>query len=113
MVTVTGVETRKNSKDESFCLLILQGGLEIVTSKATGKQYATIHKVYIPATFDENVAKGMIGKELKGEIQRQETEPYEYTLKSTGEQVVLNYNYTYNPNPTNLAEVVIGANPAM
>jgi len=113
MVTITGSETRKNSKNEDFCVLILQGGLEIVTSKSTGKPYATVHKVSIPATFDEATAKSMIGKQLKGEIQKVEVEPYEYTLKETGEVVKLIHSYTYNPNPANLAEVIIGANPEM
>lgn len=113
MVTVTGVETRKNSKDEDFCVLILQGGLEIVTSKATGKPYATVRKVSIPATFDMATGKSMVGSKLHGEIQKVEVEPYEYTLKDGGEVVTLNHSYSYNPNPANLAEVIIGANPEM
>lgn len=113
MVTVSGVETRKNSKEEPFVVLILQGGLEIVTSKTTGKPYATLHKVSIPATFDEGTAKTLIGRQLKGEIQKIDVDPYEYTLKETGEVVTLNHSYSYNPNPTNLAEVIITANPEM
>lgn len=109
MVTVTNVEQRKNAKDELFNCLIISGDLEIVTSKTTGKPYATVRKMSIPCTFDENVAKTMIGKQLKGEIQRVECDPYEYTNQETGEVLTLSHTYNYCPNPSNLAEVIQGS----
>ena len=112
MVTVSSFEKRKNSQDEEFGVLILQGDLEIVLSKTTNKPYATIHQVSIPCTFDESTAKRMIGKHLKGEIQKVPCDEYDYTSKQTGEVVTLNHTYVYNPDPSNLAEVVIGAVPA-
>ena len=112
MVTVSSFEKRKNSQEEEFNVLILQGDLEIVTSKSTNKPYATVRKVSIPCTFDEGTAKRMIGKELKGEIQKVACDDYEYTMKQTGEVVTLNHNYVYNPDPSNLVEVVIDAVPA-
>lgn len=112
MVTVSGVETRKNSKGEAFAVLILTGDLQIVNSKTTGKQYATIHKISIPCTFPKNVAKTMIGKELPGEIQKQDCEPYEYASKTTGDVLTLKHSYAYNPNPSNLLETVIEGKPA-
>ncbi len=112
MVTVTGVETRENSKGEAFAVLILSGDLQIVISKTTGNPYATVNKISIACTFPEDVAKLMVGKQLPGEIQRVECEHYQYISKTTGEVVTLNHRYTYNPNPTNLVETVVEGKPA-
>jgi hypothetical protein len=108
MVTVTGVEQRKNAKEELFNCLIISGDLEVVTSQATGKPYFTVRKMSIPCTFDEALARTMIGKQLKGEIQRLECEPYEYTNSDTAEVMTLTHTYQYCPNPSNLAEVIHG-----
>lgn len=113
MVTVSGVEQRKNAKDEVFPVLIITGDLEIVASKTTGKSYATIRKMSIPCTFPVEVAQSMVGKQLPGEIQRREADPYEYINRSTGEVLTLHHTYVYNPNPSNLVEQVIHGAPAM
>ena len=112
MVTVTAVESRQNSKGEAFAVLILTGDLQIVNSKTTGNPYATVHKISIPCTFDENVAKMMIGKQLSGEIQKAECEQYDYVSKTTGEVITLNHRFAYNPNPSNLVETVVEGAPA-
>jgi hypothetical protein len=109
MVTVSAFEQRKNAQGEPFIALTLTGDLEIATSKASGKVYATVRKISIPSTFDEVTAKLMLGKQLKGEIQRVECEKYEYISKQTGEVLTLSHSYVYNPNPSNLAEVIEGA----
>ena len=108
MVTITSVETRQNSKQESFPVLIIMGDLEIRTSKTTGKPYATVSKMSFPCTFDEQIAQKMIGKNLKGEIRRVECEPYDYTNQKTGEVLTLSHTYNYSPDPSNLAEVIVG-----
>ena len=108
MVTITSVETRQNSKQESFPVLIITGDIEIRASKATGKPYAAISKMSIPCTFDEQIAQKMIGKQLKGEIRRVECEPYAYANQKTGEVLTLTHTYTYSPDPSNLAEVIVG-----
>jgi hypothetical protein len=108
MVTVSGVEQRKNAKDEIFPVLVLTGDLEFRTSKATGKLYATVSKMSIPCTFDEQIAQKMVGKQLRGEIKRVEAEPYEYTNTKTGEMLTLSHTYQYLPDPSNLAEVIVG-----
>lgn len=113
MVTISDVEQRKNAKDELFPVLIITGDVEIVTSKTTGKPYATVRKMSIPCTFPEEMAQKMIGKQLPGEIQRKESDPYEYISRSTGEVLTLTHTYTYNPNPSNLVEQVIHGSPAM
>ena len=112
MVTVNSFEQRKNAQGEPFLVLILTGDLEIVNSKTTGKPYATVHKISIPGTFDESVAKTMVGKQIKGEIQKTECEPYEYVSKTSGEVLTLTHTYTYNPNPNDLVQTVVEGSPA-
>jgi len=112
MVTVSNVEQRKNAKQEVFPVLVLTGDIEFITSKTTGKPYATIRKVTIPCTFDAEIAKGMIGRQMPGQITKIECEPYEYASKQTGEVYTLNHTYAYNPNPSNLVETVMQAEPA-
>lgn len=97
MVTVTGYKVRQNKAGEEFIALEMVGSLELVQSQNTGKFYATVRKCSIPSTFDETVAKMMIGSQVKGDIMRVECEPYEYTIKKTGEVVTLGYSYAYQP----------------
>ncbi|MBS1686367.1 MAG: hypothetical protein JSS76_16625 [Bacteroidetes bacterium] len=112
MVTISGVEQRKNAKDDMFPVLILTGDIEIITSKTTGKPYATVRKVSIPCTFDAEIANSMIGRQIPGAIIRKESEPYQYASKQTGEVYTLHHTYAYNPNPSNLEELVFQAQPA-
>ena len=106
MVKVIGVETRKNSLGEDFTVLVIQGGLEMVKSKETGKYYATVRKTTVSSTFDEATARGFIGSQLPGIIERMSCESYDYVTQD-GEVIKLDFTYTYNPSP-NMAEVVEG-----
>jgi hypothetical protein len=107
MVKVIGVESRKNSADEEFHLLVLQGNLEMVTSKETGRVYATARKVSIPSTFDLKTAKSFIGTSMNGSIQKVPCEPYEYETDS-GETVELSHTWQYNAEHATMEEVVMG-----
>src|SRR5690606_1056761 len=87
-----------NADGKTFFMLELTGDLEIVNSQITGKPYATIRKTSIPSTFDENICKMMVGKQMPGQILKVETEEaYEFTIKDTGEVLNLNYRYEYSP----------------
>ena len=97
MVTVTGYNIRKNKGGEDFIALDLTGSLEIVQSQNTGKMYATVRKCSIPSTFDEAIAKMMIGSKIEGDVVRVPCDPYDYTVKRTGEQISLAYTYAYQP----------------
>ena len=110
MVTITGVELRTNSKGEDFVALILQGDLEMVKSKSSGKFYATARKISIPSTFDQKTAENHVGRQLPGEIQRIEVPPYEYTTPK-GEVLLLEHSYVYNPNPRSMEQEVFEGNP--
>jgi hypothetical protein len=97
MVRVSGYQEVAKSNGESFIALELTGGLEMVQSSSTGKFYATVRKVRVPSTFDENIAKMMIGEQLDGSIERVTVEPYRYVNKTTGEVMTLQHSYTYRP----------------
>jgi hypothetical protein len=91
------IEKVSTTTGESFVLLELSGGIELVQSQNTGKFYATSRKCRIPSTFSVDVAKLMVGQQIEGDVVRVETEPYEYINKVTGEMIVLAHSYAYRP----------------
>ena len=100
MVTVKSFQKRQSKDGREFLTLELMGGLEMVQSHNTGKFYATVRKCSIPATFDEDVAASLIGTQMPGQIVRIPSDPYEYTIKQTGEVITLQRSYGYQPTPT-------------
>ena len=97
MVTVSAYALRKATDGHQFITLELTGGVEFVQSMQTGKHYATVRKCSMPTTFNETIAKGLIGTSYPGEIARVESDPYQYIIKETGEEITLNYSYQYVP----------------
>jgi hypothetical protein len=97
MVTVTSYAVRKRKDGTNFIALELSGGLEINQSQTTGKMYATVKKCSMPSTFDELIAKTMIGQQIDGDVVRVETDPYEFFNKRTGEVMILQHAYSYRP----------------
>ena len=109
MVTITGIEKRMNkSKKEEFNVMILQGDIEVVISKATGKPYMTARKTSIPCTFKEETARLFIGKSLPGSIERKECDAYEFLIPNTKKKVTLQHTFQYSPSPATIEEVVVG-----
>ena len=102
MVTITGFETRHNSEGEPFQVVKLQGDVEMVRSKTSGQLYATARTTTVTSTFDETTCEQLVGSELPGRIEKEECEPYEYTIPETGETVVLRHTYVYNPEADSL-----------
>ena|SRR5690554_2024124 len=98
MVTVVDYAIRQAKEDgREFIALILQGGLSLVRSNQSGNYYATVKRVGIPSTFDEDTAKAFIGEKIPGSVQRKECEPYEFIVKDTGEVLELNHRWVYVP----------------
>jgi hypothetical protein len=95
MVKITDYNEREREDGTSFFTLELQGGLEMVQSKETGKFYATIRKTSIATTFDEETCKAVIGTEMSGTITKMEVEPYTYVVKETGEEITLTHRWVY------------------
>ncbi|CAA7386953.1 hypothetical protein [Chryseobacterium fistulae] len=96
MVTIINFKERQKEDGTSFYLLEIQGGIEMVKSQTTGQYYATSQKAYIPSTFNETTCKALIGTQMKGNIQKVECEPYEYTIRETGEVIMLNHRFVYS-----------------
>jgi len=106
MVTIIGTEKRKTKTGTDFLVMILQGDIEIAVSKETGKPYLTARKTSIPCTFDEAVAKTLIGQQLPGGIEKVEVKPYEFIVPSTGKKIKLSHSYQYSKEPATVMEVV-------
>ncbi len=107
MVTIIGVEKRKNkTKKEEFNVMILQGDVEVVLSKTTGRPYLTARKTSIPCTFDEKLAQNLIGVSLPGTIERKECDPYEFMIPNTKKKITLTHTFLYSPTPATVEEVV-------
>ena len=96
-VKIIDYKQRITDAGKAFFALILQGGIEIITSN-TGKQYITIRKVSLPTTFDELTCQSLVGQELPGTISKVICDPYEYTVEKTGETLLLSHTYTYVPD---------------
>lgn len=107
MVTIVDFSKRKNSKDEEFNALILQGGVEIIKSHETGRYYATAKKASIPSTFDDATCQSLIGTQIPGSVQRVESTPYEFTVPDTGEVLTLKHRWVYLKEGDTVEEKVI------
>jgi len=97
MVRIVNFMERESEDGSTFFALSLQGGVELVKSKETGNFYATVRKTSITSTFDEETCKAILGTEISGEIVKQACEPYEITIKETGEVIELSHRYEYVP----------------
>ena len=96
MVQVTSYAIRERKDGTNFIALQLTGGLEMVQNQ-TGGFYATVRTCSIPSTFDESIAKLMVGQQLDGDIVRVASDPYEFVNKRTGEVMQLSHSYSYRP----------------
>ena len=67
MVTISGYAERESKDGKKFYALILQGGMELVLSEASGRYYATAKTASITSTFPESICKNLVGTKLPGE----------------------------------------------
>jgi len=95
MVTIVDFVKRQNKEGEEFNALILQSGIELVKSRESGRWYATAKRASITSTFDDGTCQGLIGTQIPGSIQRVECEPYEFTVRDTGEVLELTHRWVY------------------
>lgn len=102
MVTVTNYVEKKSNAGKAFFALELSGDVEMAISQTSGKMFATVRKSFMACTFDETICKTLIGKQMPGSILKVDAdEPYEYTVPSTGEKILLDYRYEYSPVEAN------------
>lgn len=95
MVTVSGYEQKKNQRGEKFIVLNLISDVVMEKSTNTGNWFANTFKANIVASFDEETAKLMVGKQLPGSIVKKDCDPYEYVIKSTGKKKILSHTFEY------------------
>jgi len=97
MVTVSSYSVRTRKDGTTFIALELSGGVELVQSNNSGKFYATVRKTSIPSTFNETIAKGLIGSQMPGSIVRVQVDPYQFINQRTGEVLTLQHSFSYQP----------------
>lgn len=95
MVKVVDYLERENGKGDSFFVLVVQGGVEAVKSVVTGKLYFTTKTATVPATFEKETCKELIGTEFPGSIQKEQCEPFEYDVEETGEIITITTRNVY------------------
>ncbi len=95
MVTIINYKKRITEQGKEFFVLEVQGGIEMVKSRQTNNFYATAKKANIPSTFDELTCQALVGTQMEGKIVKVECEPYDYTIKETGEIIELQHRYVY------------------
>jgi len=113
MVKIINYKQRTSSDGKEFFTLILQGGLELVKSKETGNYYATAKSASITSTFNEVQCKALIGQDIPGSIQKVACEPYDYTIKETGEIVKLQHRWEYRQEGDTMEEIVHQGKPEL
>ena len=113
MVKITGFQQRTNADEKKFIVLELEGSLQFLTSKTSGKLYGSMAKCTIPCTFNEETAKQLVGTLLPGTIEQVPCDPYEYTTPE-GEIRTLEYQYSYQePNKKAPEPVRIANSPVL
>ena len=95
MVQITGYKVFEKENGENFFSLIVQGGVEAVVSRETGKTYLTARTARVSCTFNEVMCKSLIGTSLPGTISKVEVDPYEFTIQETGEIIQRTHRYEY------------------
>lgn len=106
MVKIIDYAVRTNRLGEPFCVLILQGGIELVKSQETGLFYVTDKRTSIASTLDEESCKEVIGQKLPGTIQKVQCDPYEYTVEKTGEVIELSHRWVFVKEGETLEEAI-------
>ncbi len=95
MVKIVDFKTCERNDGTKFNVLIVQGKVEAVKSKETGRTYLTARRANVSSTFDVKTCRDLIGTELSGSVEKVKSEPYEYTVPSTGEIITLQHTYQY------------------
>ena len=112
MVTISGYAERESATGKKFYSLTLQGGLDMVLSEESGRYYATAKQASITSTFDETTCKGLVGTKLPGKIARIQCDPFDYTIKETGEIITLTHRWAYSPGEAGLDEMIYEKEPS-
>jgi len=105
MVTIVKAHQRTGERG-SFMSLELLGEVEAVQSQSTGRFFLTAKRCFLTSTFSPEVAEGLVGSKLPGNIVRVQTDPYEYSVPETGEKILLAHKYDYQPEESPSAQLI-------
>ena len=105
MVRIINVIPAVSNAGEEFFMLQVQGSVEMVQSKETGRFYATAPKCKVSCTFDEQTARSLIGEQMPGKIAKVKCDPYEY-VSEDGEVLNLSHRWQYAPEGATMEEAV-------
>ena len=95
MVTIVDYKTLQKEDGSEFQALVVQGELEAVKSKESGKTYFTARTARVPSTFTKATCKSVLGTTFPGMIRKITVETYEYAIPETGEIISLSHRYEY------------------
>ncbi|GAB3194104.1 hypothetical protein ABID22_000332 [Pontibacter aydingkolensis] len=112
MVTITDFKKRTSEEGKEFNVLLLQGDLELIQSKASGRFYATAKTCTIPCTFNDVICASLVGKTLPGQIEKMACDPYDYHIPGTDEIISLAHTYYYDPVERTMEQEVFGIKAA-
>jgi hypothetical protein len=98
MVRIIDFKNIKQKNGIEFNLLVVQGGIEPLVSKTTGRIYFTMRKANVSTTFDAATCKTLMGTDLPGSIEKTDCDPYEYAVPETGEILTLKHSWRYVDN---------------
>ena len=76
MVSIVDYKAFQKENGEKFYSLVVQGGVEAIKSKESGRTYLTAKTTNLACTFNEITCKSLIGTQLPGQIRKVEVEPY-------------------------------------
>jgi hypothetical protein len=106
MVKIIDYKQSESNSGKPFVSLKLQGGLEPIQSQQTGRFYLSAKTCFIATTLDVGDAAALVGSEMPGKVEKVYCDPYEYTIKETGEVVTLSHRFEYQPEEVSMLETV-------
>lgn len=95
MVQIVDYKTYQKENGEKFHTLVVQGGVEAVKSKETGKSYLTARTTSVSCTFNKFMCESLLGTQLEGFIKKVEVDSYDYTIPGTDEVIELTHRYEF------------------
>ena len=104
MVTIVDYKKYQRENGENFYALEVQGGIESVKSKETGKTYFTARTTKVPCTFVEPTCNVLLRTQMPGTIKKVTVDPYEFTIRETGEIIKMSHRYEYLSEEESIVE---------
>ncbi len=95
MVRIISWKKSLSQDGKEFISLKVEGDVEPSFSQVTGRSYLKSKTAYVATTFSEETANSLIGKSIPGSVKKVLCDPYDYTVKETGEVIELSHRYEY------------------